>query len=93
MINKRNSKKEYIEKRALCVGNYIFNTHNSMRKTSRIFGVSKSTIKVDVDRLRELNPQMYISLVPILQRNFAEKHIRGGLATKQIYEHKELIVK
>lgn len=93
MVNRRANNNEYIAKRALRVGSYILNTHNSIRKTSKIFGVSKSTVKEDINRLKELNPEIYSSLTPILQNNFAEKHIRGGLATKRLYALKELIAK
>lgn len=80
--------KEYIEERVLKVGTYIIDSNATVRKTAQKFGVSKSTIHKDVaERLILINPVMAQKVRKVLDINKAERHIRGGLATREKYLH------
>ncbi|MCM8709744.1 sporulation transcriptional regulator SpoIIID [Clostridium sp. SYSU_GA19001] len=79
--------KDYIEERVLEVANYIINSKATIRKTAKVFGVSKSTIHKDMtERLPKINPQVADEAKNILDINKAERHIRGGKATKMKYK-------
>ena len=79
--------KDYIEERVLEVANYIINSKATIRKTAKAFGVSKSTIHKDMtERLPKINPQVADEAKNILDVNKAERHIRGGKATKMKYK-------
>lgn len=79
--------KDYIEERVLEVANYIIDSKATIRKTAKIFGVSKSTIHKDMtERLPKINPQIAQEAKLILEINKAERHIRGGKATKLKYK-------
>jgi putative DeoR family transcriptional regulator, stage III sporulation protein D len=79
--------KDYIEERVLEVANYIINSKATIRKTAKVFGVSKSTIHKDMtERLPKINPQVADEAKNILDYNKAERHIRGGKATKLKYK-------
>lgn len=78
--------KDYIEERVINIGEYIVAENATVRQAAKHFGVSKSTVHKDVtDRLRELDPQLAIKVRKILDVNKSERHIRGGLATKEKY--------
>lgn len=80
--------KEYIEKRALVVAHYIIENNATVRQTAKAFGVSKSTVHKDlVERLGYVNPSLASQARAVLDLNKAERHIRGGLATKEKYLH------
>lgn len=79
--------KDYIEERVLEVANYIIDSKATIRKTARVFGVSKSTIHKDMtERLPKINPMIAKEAKNILDLNKAERHIRGGKATKMKYK-------
>lgn len=79
--------KDYIEERVLEVANYIISSKATIRKTAKVFGVSKSTIHKDMtERLPKINPQIAEEAKNILDYNKAERHIRGGKATKMKYK-------
>ncbi|MEG0923854.1 MAG: sporulation transcriptional regulator SpoIIID [Anaerovoracaceae bacterium] len=79
--------KDYIEERVLELANYIIETNSTVRATAKEFRVSKSTVHKDVtQRLQELNPALATKVKLILDTNKAERHIRGGLATKEKYK-------
>ena len=85
--------KDYIEERVLEVAQYIIDSKATIRKTAKVFGVSKSTIHKDVtERLKEINPSLAKEVKNVLDKNKSERHIRGGLATKIKYEkeHKKM---
>ena len=71
---------------------YIINHNATIRATAKHFGVAKSTVHYDLkNRLRMYDKDLYLKVKQILQNNFNEKHIRGGLATKQKYlQEKEI---
>lgn len=82
--------KDYIEERVLEVAKYIIGSKATIRKTAKIFGVSKSTIHKDMtERLPKINPQIAKEAKVILDINKAERHIRGGKATKMKYKSLE----
>ncbi|MCR1935571.1 sporulation transcriptional regulator SpoIIID [Clostridium tepidum] len=79
--------KDYIEERVLEVAHYIIDSKATIRKTAKVFGVSKSTIHKDMtERLPKINPQIAQEAKEILDYNKAERHIRGGKATKMKYK-------
>ena len=79
--------KDYIEERVLEVANYIIDSKATIRKTAKVFGVSKSTIHKDMtERLPKINPTIAQEAKNILDLNKAERHIRGGKATKMKYK-------
>lgn len=83
--------REYIEERALEIGNYILENKATVRYAAKKFGVSKSTVHKDVsERLAYINPGLAKEVRKILDVNKAERHIRGGLATKEKYMHKSI---
>lgn len=78
---------EVIWKRAIEIGEYIRDTHSTVREAARIFGVSKSTVHKDVtERLPKIRPQLAKLVREILDVNKAERHIRGGEATRRKYK-------
>ena len=80
--------KEYIEERAINVANYIIENHATVRQTAKQFGISKSTVHKDVtERLMLVNPALAKSARKVLDVNKSERHIRGGMATKEKYLH------
>jgi putative DeoR family transcriptional regulator (stage III sporulation protein D) len=84
--------KEYIELRVMRLAEYIVETGDTVRGTSKIFGVSKSTIHKDVSqRLCEINPVLAREVRRVLQKNKAERHLRGGKATQIKYLKKRKV--
>ena len=82
--------KDYIEERAINIANYIIESNATVRQTAREFGVSKSTVHKDVtDRLMQINPALAKQARKVLDVNKSERHIRGGLATREKYLHME----
>ncbi|MDD5802930.1 sporulation transcriptional regulator SpoIIID [Blautia sp. HCP3S3_H10_1] len=80
--------KEYIEERAVEIGNYIVETRATVRQTAKRFGISKSTVHKDVtSRLMSLNPALARQARAVLDVNKSERHIRGGMATREKYLH------
>ncbi len=80
--------KEYIEERVVKIADYIVEHNATVRQTAKEFGVSKSTVHKDVsERLEDLNPALEKKVRKVLDVNKAERHIRGGLATKEKYLH------
>ena len=81
--------KEYIEERAVAIANYIINCNATVRQTAKKFGISKSTVHKDVtDRLEHINPSLAAKARIVLDINKSERHIRGGMATKEKYQHR-----
>lgn len=77
----------FVENRATKLGEYIVENKATVRRTAKQFGISKSTVHKDVSqRLRYLNHQLYRDVKNVLDVNKAQRHIRGGLATKMKYE-------
>ncbi|NLB36497.1 MAG: sporulation transcriptional regulator SpoIIID [Clostridiales bacterium] len=79
--------KGIVEERAVELGEYIVENKATVRSAAKEFGVSKSTVHMDVsERLRRLNPQLYTEVREVLEVNKAQRHIRGGLATREKYK-------
>lgn len=84
--------KDYIEERAISIANYIIESNATVRQTAKAFGVSKSTVHKDVtERLMQINPTLAKQAREVLNVNKSERHIRGGLATREKYLHKHQI--
>ncbi len=78
--------KDYIELRVLEISNYIIDTKATVRKTAVKFGISKSTVHKDVtERLPQLDHGLAKQVRDVLEINKSERHIRGGMATRQKY--------
>ena len=77
-----------IEERAVNLAHYIIDTGDTVRGAAAKFGISKSTVHKDVsERLKKINPSLAKEVRGILDENKAERHIRGGMATKLKYSH------
>ena len=82
--------KDYIEERVLELARYIVETGATVRSTAAKFRVSNSTVHQDItERLHEINPGLAAEVKEVLDNNKAERHIRGGLATREKYLHKK----
>ncbi len=78
--------KSDIERRAVELAEYIIENRTTVRAAAVHFGVSKSTVHKDiVDRLRVYNITLYKQVKEILEQNKAERHLRGGEATRRKY--------
>lgn len=78
-----------IEQRAMALAEYIIENRTTVRAAAAHFGVSKSTVFVDIsERLKEFNRPMYLQVKEILEVNKAERHLRGGMATRRKYKGK-----
>lgn len=81
--------KDYIEERAMTVAGYIIEHNATVRQAAKKFGISKSTVHKDAtERLEQINPTLAAQARVVLDVNKSERHIRGGLATKEKYLHK-----
>lgn len=78
---------ESIDERAIVLAQYIIESKDTVRGTAKKFGISKSTVHKDVsERLLKINTALAREVREILNENKAERHIRGGMATKLKYE-------
>ncbi|MGN6715178.1 sporulation transcriptional regulator SpoIIID [Anaerocolumna jejuensis] len=77
----------YMEERIIELANYTIEQKATVRETAIRYGVSKSTVHKDLqDRLPLINMQLYHAVNEVLMLNKAERHIRGGLATRRKYK-------
>lgn len=82
--------KEYIEERAIEMAQYIIDCNATVRQTAKRFGISKSTVHKDVtERLTQINHSLAGQARQVLDTNKSERHIRGGLATKKMYDSRK----
>ena len=80
------------EERAVLLAQYIVENKATVRKTAEVFHISKSTVHKDVsERLKAINSNLYKEVKAVLEINKAQRHIRGGMATKNKYERLKLI--
>lgn len=78
---------DYIQKRVLDICAYILETKATVRKAAQVFQVSKSTVHKDMtERLPSLNKHLAQEVKTILDENKAERHLRGGEATRRKYK-------
>ena len=77
-----------IEERAIELAQYIIDSKDTVRGAAKKFGVSKSTVHKDLsERILKINPALALEVREILDENKAERHIRGGMATKLKYSN------
>ena len=78
--------KQTMEDRAELLARYIIDHRATVRAAAQHFGISKSTVHKDVtDRLKQSDRALYLEVKKVLDANKAERHIRGGMATRQKY--------
>lgn len=83
--------KSYIEERAVEIAKFIIENNATVRQTAKQFGISKSTVHKDVtERLAQINPALAKDARKVLDINKSERHIRGGLATREKYLHQHI---
>lgn len=81
------------EERAIALGQYVIETGATVRSAAKKFGVSKRTVHKDITvRLERQNRALYEQVQQVLRTNKEERHLRGGMATKQKY-HPEKAIK
>lgn len=82
--------KDYIAQRAMNIATYIIENNATVRQAAKQFGVSKSTVHKDAgERIGYINPALAKEVRKVLEQNKCERHIRGGLATKEKYLQKK----
>ena len=80
-----------IAARVFGLADYIIETGATVRAAARVCGVSKSTVHKDItERLRQINRNLGEQVAVILEQNKDERHIRGGMATREKYLHREI---
>ena len=76
-----------LEQRAKELALYMIENRTTVRAAAKQFGVSKSTVHKDIqDRLPQINHSLYLQVKEILEINKAQRHIRGGIATRRKYK-------
>ena len=79
--------KGVVEERAVELGEYILQNNATVRAAAKRFHISKSTVHKDVsERLQTVNPRLYGQVRHVLEVNKAQRHIRGGQATRRKYK-------
>ena len=75
-----------MEQRACDLALYVIESRGTVRSAAKKFGISKSTVHKDVSvRLRTVGPELFRQVQMVLARNKAERHLRGGAATREKY--------
>ncbi len=78
---------DYISERVIKEAEYIIETKSTVRTAATHFSISKSTVHKDVtERLRDVDKQLFKEVREVLNKNLSERHIRGGMATKNKYK-------
>ncbi len=76
-----------IEERAIRLAEYITENRATVRAAAKKFGISKSTVHKDItERLESVSPELYTQVRGLLEQNKAERHIRGGMATRDKFK-------
>ncbi len=79
-----------VDERAVELGEYIVENKTTVRAAAKKFGISKSTVHSDVSsRLKKISPALYSEVRRVLDDNKAQRHIRGGLATREKYRNEK----
>ncbi len=77
---------DYITERVIKEGEYLIASNSTVRAAAEYFSISKSTVHKDVtERLYGIDKELYSKVREVLNKNLSERHIRGGLATKNKY--------
>ncbi|MDD5795622.1 MAG: sporulation transcriptional regulator SpoIIID [Oscillospiraceae bacterium] len=83
--------KGIVEERAVELGEYIIESKATVRSAAKKFGISKSTVHKDItERLKRINPALAREARKVLDVNKSERHIRGGMATREKYLHQHI---
>ena len=83
---------DLLHDRVIAVAGYIIENNATVRQTAKEFGISKSTVHKDVtERLGQLNPTLAAEARKVLDVNKSERHIRGGMATREKYLQKHIM--
>ena len=78
--------KTYIEERAIELAHYVIENKSTVREAAKKFYISKSTVHKDIaERLAFLDRDLYLEVKQVLEENKAERHLRGGMATRKKY--------
>ena len=81
-----------IKERVIKVANYIIETNSTIRETSKVFHVSKSTIHKDIqERLYNIDKNKYKDIQEIMQEHLRERHLKGGESTRQLFLKKRAL--
>ena len=76
-----------IEERAVTLAQYIIENRTTVRAAAKKFGISKSTVHKDLsERLPKFNRPLFLQVKEVLEVNKAQRHIRGGIATRRKYK-------
>ena len=79
--------KRNIEDRAVTLAQYIIENRTTVRAAAKKFGISKSTLHKDLsERLPKFNRPLFLQVKEVLEVNKAQRHIRGGIATRRKYK-------
>lgn len=79
---------DYITERVIKEAEYIIETNSTVRAAAQHFSISKSTVHKDVtERLESIDKELFARVREVLNKNLSERHIRGGMATKNKYLH------
>ncbi len=82
------------DERAVELGRYITESKATVRATAKKFGISKSTVHSDITtKLKRIDPVLYSEVRKILDLNKEERHIRGGIATREKYKREAVVLK
>ncbi len=82
------------EERAIELGRYITQSKSTVRAAAKKFGVSKSTVHSDITtKLKRIDPELYSEVRKVLDINKEERHIRGGIATREKYKREAVSLK
>lgn len=80
-----------IEERVCDLAEYIIDNKATVRSAAKQFGISKSTVHKDLtERLEGINHSLYLSVKAVLDENKAQRHIRGGMATRKKYKGEDV---
>lgn len=80
----------HADERAVILGKYIVKHNATVRSTAKANSVSKSTVHSDVtSKLKKIDGELYNKVRAVLDKNKLERHLRGGIATKEKYRHSE----
>ena len=75
-----------MEERAERLAQYIIENRTTVRAAAQKFGISKSTVHKDIsERLPQFNRRLYLQVKEVLEVNKAQRHLRGGMATRKKY--------
>ena len=84
---------DIIEERTVMIASYIIETKCTVSEAAKKFGISKSTVHKDLtERLPKINKSLYESAREVLDENRQERHIRGGLATREKYLKQKQVI-